>query len=86
MGLLVATGLVPEEALKHGLDARAWEVGASLPLLASGHFAFVEGTPDLEPLPRVEIPPTELVIEGLRRYDEWRNRPVRNGTSAHAAP
>ena len=34
---------------------------------------YLEGQPVLGDLPRFAIPPVELAMEGLRRYDEWRN-------------
>jgi hypothetical protein len=81
-GLLAAASLLPEETLKLGLEQRTWEIGTNLPFMHNAHFVFVEGTPQLGPLPRLAIAPMDLAIEGLRRYDEWRNGPQPAAPSA----
>ena len=73
-GLAAAIALLPPEATLWGLDKRAWEIGSALYFMSTAHFLFVDGAPDLGPLPRLAIPPMELAMEGLRRYDEWRNK------------
>jgi hypothetical protein len=80
-GLAAAVQLLPPEAVLWGLDKRVWEIGTALSFMAGAYFLFVDGEPGLGDLPRVSIAPMELAIEGLRRYDEWRNT-----TAAAAAP
>lgn len=72
-GSAVAASMLPAEVACIGLDRRAWEVGTSLTFMGTSHFLFVDGTPDLGQLPRLSIAPMDLAIEGVRRYDEWRN-------------
>lgn len=51
------------------------------------HYLLVDGEPDLGDLPRFHIPPMDLAMEGLRRYDEWRNRrSAPEATSPEPAP
>jgi hypothetical protein len=88
VGIVAASGLVPPAALRPALERRAWEIGTNLPLMHNAHFAFVEGTPVLGGLPRLAIAPMDLAMEGLRRYDEWRNRPAesRGGALSASSP
>lgn len=72
-GLLVAAGLLPAEAARWGLERRIWEIGTALYFVSAGHFVFADGVPNLGDLPTFAIPPMDLAMEGLRRYDEWRN-------------
>ncbi len=72
-GLLAATALLPPDAVRWGLERRIWEVGAALPFMSGAHFLFVDGVPDLGDLPVFEVPPMDVAMEALRRYDEWRN-------------
>lgn len=73
MGIHRAMQMVSQEAASWGLEKRAWEVGAALYFVRQGHFVFVEGAPQLEKLPRLDIRPMQLAMEGMRRYDEWRH-------------
>jgi hypothetical protein len=68
-----AASMLPADVAVVGLDRRAWEVGTALTFMGPSHFVFIEGTVDLEPLPRLSIAAMDLAIEGVRRYDEWRN-------------
>lgn len=72
-GLLMAASLLPKEAAQWGLEKRVWEVGTALYFMGSAHFLIVDGLPDLGDLPLVSVAPMDLAMEGLRRYDEWRN-------------
>lgn len=74
-GLAAAAAEVTPEVAAWALETRVWDIAASLFLVPSGHFVIVEGTPDLADLPSIDISPTDLALEGLRRYDEWRNGP-----------
>lgn len=66
------TLLSPEQA-REGLELRAVEVGTALVFMSNAYFLFVDGKPALGRLPRLAVAPMQLAIEGLRRYDEWRN-------------
>ena len=33
----------------------------------------MDGKPDLGEMPATDLSPTDLALEGLRRYDEWRH-------------
>lgn len=68
-----APGVLEPKTLLWALERRAFEIAANLPLLVGAHFAFVDGPPDMSPLPRIAVPPMDLAMDGLRRYDEWRN-------------
>jgi hypothetical protein len=83
VGIVVAAGLVPAEALRPALEHRAFEIATSLPFMNNAHFLVVDGVPDLGGLPLLSLSPMDLAMEGLRRYDEWRNRP---GLSSASAP
>jgi hypothetical protein len=72
-GKVAAAGLLSREVLEFGLERSTWDIGTALPFLHGAHFLLVSGTPDLGSLPRTAICPTDLAIEGVRRYDEWRN-------------
>ena len=72
-GILTAAPMVPPETARFGLERRVWEVAASLFLIHRGHFLIVEGKPDLGALVKLDMNPMDLALEGLRRYDEWRN-------------
>jgi hypothetical protein len=82
-GVAAAAALLPEEAASWGLERRLWNIGCALYLMAHAHFILLDGEPDLGVLPAFAVPPMELAMEGLRRYDEWRGAPPR--TPAHAA-
>jgi hypothetical protein len=75
IGLVAASGLVPPEALVPALEKRAWEIASNLPFMNNAHFLIVDGVPSLGGLPKLSLAPMDLAMEGLRRYDEWRNRP-----------
>ena len=72
-GVGAAAAMLPAETARFGLERRVWEIAASLFLVHGGHFVIVEGAPDLGAVEAVDLSPTDLALEGLRRYDEWRN-------------
>lgn len=72
LGLAHTLEMLPEEASTWGLDRRTWEIGTALAFMSGAQFLFVEGAAPLPGIPRVEIEPVQLAMEGLRRYDEWR--------------
>lgn len=73
-GLAAAVRLLPPETAVWGLDKRAWEIGTALFFMSGAYFLFLDGEPSLEGVPPVAVPPMELAMEGLRRYDEWRHK------------
>jgi hypothetical protein len=73
-GLSAAIKLLPADAVQWGLEKRTWEIGTALFFMAGAHFLFVDGQPALGDVPLLSVPPMELAIEGVRRYDEWRNK------------
>ena len=72
-GITSAVTLVAPEIARFGLETQVWDIAAALFLVHGGNFLLVEGKPDLAELPAVDLSPTDLAIEGLRRYDEWRH-------------
>ena len=79
--LMTAAPIVPPETERFGLERRVWEIAAALFLIHHGHFLIVEGKPELGTLEKLDLNPMDLALEGLRRYDEWRN-----GTSGTPVP
>jgi hypothetical protein len=72
-GVAAATQALPPETARFALERRAWEIAAALFLIHRGHFLIVEGAPDLGAVEALELNAMDLALEGLRRYDEWRN-------------
>jgi hypothetical protein len=73
-GLGQAIKLLPADAVQWGLEKRTWEIGTALFFMAGAHFVIVDGPPALGDVPALAVAPMELAIEGVRRYDEWRNK------------
>lgn len=73
-GMAAAAARISPDAAEWGLERRVWEIAAGLYYMPHAHYILVDGEPNLGDLPRFRIPPMELAVEGLRRYDEWRNR------------
>ncbi len=67
-----AVTLTPD-AVRAALAERATEVAAALFFVHHGHFLIVDGEPDLGDVPSIDLNPTDLALEGLCRYDEWRH-------------
>ena len=74
-GVEAAAAMLPEEAARWGLERRVWDIAIALYFTRNAHFLIVEGTTQLGKVPLTEIPPTQLAMEGMRAYDEWRNGP-----------
>jgi hypothetical protein len=72
-GLEAAASLLPPDTARWGLEKRTWEIGCSLLFMPNAHYLLVDGEPVLGPLPLLDVRPMALAMEGLRRYDEWRN-------------
>jgi hypothetical protein len=72
-GVGSAASALPPETAQFGLERRAWEIVSALFFVPDGHFLVVEGAPELGPTVALDLNPMDLAIEGLRRYDEWRN-------------
>jgi len=73
-GLAAAIARLPEDAVEWGLDRRIREITSNLFFMPRSHFVLVKGRPNLGDVPLFDFSPLELAMEGLRRYDEWRNR------------
>ena len=67
---------VPESTLEWAAELRVWEVVAGLYLAGRGHFVLVEGHPQLDGVFQVSLDPMQVALEGMRRHDQWRNRPT----------
>ena len=72
-GVAAAAALMPPDTARFGLERRVWEIAASLFLVHGGNYVIVEGPPNLGAVAPADLSPTDLAIEGLRRYDEWRH-------------
>ncbi len=69
--ILVADGILEEDALRQALKAKAEETIYDLFLWPSGQFEFREGDfPDNIHI-TLETPVTPVILEGIRRVDEW---------------
>jgi hypothetical protein len=83
-GLAAAVrGLSPPSA-HWGLERRTREIAVGLWFMPRGHYLVVEGPPRLAGLPTLALAPVELAMEGMRRYDEWRNRATESPATVHA--
>jgi Domain of unknown function (DUF4388) len=69
--ILVADGLLGEDDLKRALKAKAEETVFDLFLWPSGQFEFREGEFPDDILITFESPVTPVILEGIRRVDEW---------------
>lgn len=69
--ILVADELLSEEGLKRALKAKAEETIYDLFLWPSGLFEFHEGELPDNILITFETPVTPVILEGIRRVDEW---------------
>lgn len=81
-GVAAAAARLSPDATHWGLERRVWEVAAGLYFMPHAHYMLVDGVPDLGALPRFTIAPMDLAMEGLRRYDEWRNRTTQGQRAA----
>lgn len=69
--ILVADGILTEEDLRQALKAKAEETIYDLFLWPSGAFQFKEGDFPHDVLITFETPVTPVIMEGIRRVDEW---------------
>jgi len=70
--LLLADGALTEYDLKQALKAKAEETLYDLFLWPSGEFAFHEGEVPVDIRITHETPVTPVILEGIRRVDEWK--------------
>jgi len=69
-GILMEEGLLSAEDLRQALTTKAEETVYDLFLWPDGSFEFRDG--DLPNLLHVDLPVTHVILEGIRRVDEWR--------------
>lgn len=70
--ILLADGLLTEADLKNALKAKAEETLYDLFLWPSGQFEFKEGEIPGNVRITYETPVTPVILEGIRRVDEWK--------------
>lgn len=85
-GQTAAVAMLPDDAARWAAERRIWEIATTLCFARRAHFIIVEGTPLLDGLPTFEISTTQLAMEGVRAYDEWRNGPTRSKTARPKEP
>jgi hypothetical protein len=83
-GLAAAVARLPGDIVEWGLERRIREITSSLYFMPHAHFVLIEGLPNLDPLPTFLLSPLQLAMDGLRRYDEWRNRSQSAGAEDEA--
>jgi hypothetical protein len=69
--ILVTTGILGEDALRDSLRRKAEETIYDLFLWPEGQFRFEEGEFPHDVLISFETPVTPVIMEGIRRVDEW---------------
>jgi uncharacterized protein DUF4388 len=69
--ILVADGLLNEADLRHSLKAKAEETVHDLFLWPEGRFEFKDNELPEDVLIHVEMAVTGVILEGIRRVDEW---------------
>jgi tetratricopeptide (TPR) repeat protein len=88
--ILVAEGVLSEDGLKRALKAKAEETVYDLFLWPAGLFEFREGELPDDILITFETPVTPVILEGIRRVDEWQRIrevfPTMDTTFRPAAP
>jgi Domain of unknown function (DUF4388) len=67
--ILVSTGIITEDALRESLQRKAEETIYDLFLWPEGRFEFKEG--ELPTLIEINMEVTGVILEGVRRVDEW---------------
>jgi hypothetical protein len=70
--ILVADGVLSEEDMRHSLESKAEETIYDLFLWPEGKFEFKDGEMPANILVHVEMGVTSVIMEGIRRVDEWR--------------
>jgi hypothetical protein len=69
--ILIGEHRISEDQLKHALRVKIEETIYDLFLWPEGRFEFREGEGVEEALVQTELPVTQVVLEGIRRTDEW---------------
>lgn len=69
--ILVSAGIIEEDDLKLTLRSKAEETVYDLFLWAEGRFEFREGELPQDVLIHTDLKVTSVVLEGIRRVDEW---------------
>jgi hypothetical protein len=70
--ILVGDGVLTEEAMRKSLESKAEETIYDLFLWTEGKFEFKDGEMPANILVNVELGVTSVILEGIRRVDEWR--------------
>jgi hypothetical protein len=70
--ILVGDGVLSEEDMRQSLEAKAEETIYDLFLWTEGKFEFKDGEMPANILVHVEMGVTSVIMEGIRRVDEWR--------------
>jgi hypothetical protein len=70
--ILVGDGVLTEEAMRKSLESKAEETIYNLFLWDEGKFEFKDGELPDNILVHVEMGVTSVIMEGIRRVDEWR--------------
>ena len=70
--ILVGDGILSEEDMRHSLESKAEETIYELFLWTEGKFEFKDGELPANILVHVEMGVTSVIMEGIRRVDEWR--------------
>lgn len=69
--ILMAEGVISEAQLRHALEEKVRETIYDLFLWPEGNFDFKEGEAAGDIRVKTEMGVTEVVLEGIRRVDEW---------------
>ena len=70
--ILVGDGLITEESLREALQVKVAEAIYDLFLWPEGRFEFKDGDVPPNPLVPVDMHVTGVIMEGIRRVDEWK--------------
>ncbi len=70
--ILVGDGLLSEESLREVLQMKVAETIYDLFLWSEGRFEFKDGDVPKDPLVPVDMHVTGVIMEGIRRVDEWK--------------
>jgi hypothetical protein len=70
-GILLEEGIVDADALREVLRLKAEETIYDIFLWPEGQFEFKEGELPRDTLVNIDVGVTEVVLEGIRRVDEW---------------
>jgi len=70
--ILAGDGILSEEAMRKSLESKAEETIYDLFLWPEGRFEFKDGEMPANILVHVDMGVTSVIMEGIRRVDEWR--------------